>query len=187
MVDGIMRAARFTEPCISTEGCTHSDVGTFTFEGEYDPSGSADYNQVYEDDDRGRFEDTLFNAESVRPSQRRLLRVYRSNVEYGLRENRSPNKKPKKARGHRRTEDDFDYGEDEEEEEEEEGDDRTSDDTNVGDEEDDDVDDDDEEEVKTEPPRYYDYDSGGNRSYDVHAKFAMQLITLNILLQFIWF
>ncbi|XP_076378546.1 uncharacterized protein LOC117217967 [Megalopta genalis] len=244
MVDGIMRAARFTEPCISTEGCTRSDVGTFTFEGEYDPSGSADFDQVYENDDRERFDDTLFNSESVRPSQRRLLRVYRSNMEYELRENRSANKKLKKAGGHRRSDDDSDYGnEDDEDEEEGEENNRTSDDTNVGDDEEDDNDeyDDDEEEIglggpstgrrgpgkrarkprsdhaafafegkrevdeperegtapveddcdddddTTEPLQYYDYDSGGNRPREVRAKFATPLITLNILLPFIWF
>lgn len=70
-VDGIMRAARFTEPCISTEGCISSDSETFTFEGELDPGNSADFNEVYENDDRERFEGTcvygfrLFDARQV--------------------------------------------------------------------------------------------------------------------------
>lgn len=53
-----MRAARFTEPCISTEGCTPSDVGTFTFEGELDPGSSIDFEEAYENDDHERFEGT---------------------------------------------------------------------------------------------------------------------------------
>ncbi|XP_076285475.1 uncharacterized protein LOC143211562 isoform X2 [Lasioglossum baleicum] len=136
MVDGIMRAARFTEPCISTEGCTKSDAGTFTFEGEYDPSGSADFDQAYEDDDSERFDDTLFYSESVRPSQRRrLLRVYRANEEYELRENRSPNKNLKNTGGYHpnargRLDDYSDYTE----EDDDDDDDGSSDDSNVGDE-----------------------------------------------------
>ncbi|OAD57333.1 hypothetical protein WN48_02259 [Eufriesea mexicana] len=54
MVDGIMRAARFTEPCISTEGCISSNVRTFTFEGELDPGNNIDFDEAYENDDRER-------------------------------------------------------------------------------------------------------------------------------------
>ncbi|XP_076659929.1 uncharacterized protein LOC143363208 isoform X2 [Halictus rubicundus] len=188
-VDGIMRAARFTEPCVSTEGCTKSDAGTFTFEGEYDPSGSADFDQAYENDDSERFEDTLFYSESVRPSPRRLLRVHIANEEYELRENRSPNKNLKNTGRYRpnargRLDEYTDYTE-----EEDDDDDGTGDDSNIGDEGDtDDVEDDeeDEEEVKTDSPQYYDYDSSGNRLYGLQTKFAMKLATLNILLWFIW-
>lgn len=53
-VDGIMRATRLTEPCISIEGCIASNSGTFTFEGELDPGNSIDLDDVYENDDRER-------------------------------------------------------------------------------------------------------------------------------------
>lgn len=53
-----MRAARFTEPCISTEGCISSNARTFTFEGELDPGNNIDFDEAYENDDRERFEGT---------------------------------------------------------------------------------------------------------------------------------
>ena len=56
IADGVMRAARFTEPCISTEGCIPSNAGTFTFEGELDPGGNVDFDEVYENDDRERYD-----------------------------------------------------------------------------------------------------------------------------------
>ena len=58
IVGGIMRAVRFTEPCISAEGCISSNTGTFTFEGELDPSKSIDFDEAYENDERERFEGT---------------------------------------------------------------------------------------------------------------------------------
>ncbi|XP_034188453.2 uncharacterized protein LOC117608051 isoform X2 [Osmia lignaria lignaria] len=103
IVDGIMRAARFTEPCISTEGCTISDVGTFTFEGEHDPGSSIDFEEAYENDDRERFEDTIYYSESVRAGKRHLLQAYshRSMLEYESRENRPSNENLKNERGYR--------------------------------------------------------------------------------------
>lgn len=56
IVDGIMRAVRFTEPCISTEGCILSNTGTFTFEGELDPDNNNNLDESYENDARERFE-----------------------------------------------------------------------------------------------------------------------------------
>lgn len=53
IVGGIMRAVRFTEPCISAEGC---NTGTFTFEGELDLSKSIDFDEANELDERERFE-----------------------------------------------------------------------------------------------------------------------------------
>lgn len=53
-----MRAARFTEPCISTEGCILSNTGTFTFEGELDPGNNNNFDESYENDARERFEGT---------------------------------------------------------------------------------------------------------------------------------
>ena len=53
IVSGIMKAVRFTEPCISAEGC---NTGTFTFEGELDPSKITDFDEANEIDERERFE-----------------------------------------------------------------------------------------------------------------------------------
>lgn len=58
IVNGIMRAARFTEPCISTEGCILSNTGTFTFEGQLDPGNNINFDESYENDARKRFEGT---------------------------------------------------------------------------------------------------------------------------------
>ncbi|KZC05883.1 hypothetical protein WN55_06672 [Dufourea novaeangliae] len=142
-VDGILRAARFTEPCISTEECTQTDAETFTLEGELDPSNIADFDEIYEDVNCERFEvfeitysytnihsqsnshskthPPIF-SESMKPSQRRLLRVYSPGDEYGLRDNWITGENLKKNRGYRpdvrsRFDDDFDYNNDDEDEE----------------------------------------------------------------------
>ncbi|XP_015439282.1 PREDICTED: uncharacterized protein LOC107194207 [Dufourea novaeangliae] len=121
-VDGILRAARFTEPCISTEECTQTDAETFTLEGELDPSNIADFDEIYEDVNCERFEDPPIFSESMKPSQRRLLRVYSPGDEYGLRDNWITGENLKKNRGYRpdvrsRFDDDFDYNNDDEDEE----------------------------------------------------------------------
>ncbi|XP_076232915.1 uncharacterized protein LOC143178264 isoform X2 [Calliopsis andreniformis] len=150
IVDGIMRAARFTEPCISTEGCISSNSGTFTFEGEPDPGNSADFDEVYEDDDRERFEDAIPYPESVRSSRRRLLQAYNRKEAYGVRENRLADDLGN-GRGYRsvprnRIDDDTDYDEDEEEEEEN---DETAGAAQGDKEEEDEVEDDDEDDEET--------------------------------------
>ncbi|CAL7946952.1 unnamed protein product [Xylocopa violacea] len=104
-VDGIMKAARFTEPCISTEGCITSNAGTFTFEGELDPGNSIDFDEAYENDDRERFEDALCHSKSVRAARRHLLQARHGDQEeddeYGPRENRLANENFKDIRGYR--------------------------------------------------------------------------------------
>ncbi|XP_043254217.1 nucleolin-like [Colletes gigas] len=176
-----MRAARFTEPCISTEGCIPSNVETFTFEGEPDSSNSVDSKEVYENYDRERFEDTLRYSESARPSLRRLLQARRLD-EYGLRENRPSNKKLRNTRVYRsvlrgRSDDDADY--DDKDEDDEEGDNDEG-----GDKADEDEEEEDEETVNdTESPRYYDYDSGGSSMSNSWISFATELVIVNILLR----
>ncbi|XP_017756780.1 PREDICTED: uncharacterized protein LOC108548381 [Eufriesea mexicana] len=135
MVDGIMRAARFTEPCISTEGCISSNVRTFTFEGELDPGNNIDFDEAYENDDRERFEDTLCPPESARVVKRNLLQAASADQEeeYVLRENRLANKNFKGIHGYRsvlrsRLGDDADYSgqnEDDDEDDDEEGDEKS--------------------------------------------------------------
>ncbi|XP_068969665.1 uncharacterized protein [Bombus flavifrons] len=116
IVNGIMRAARFTEPCISTEGCILSNTETFTFEGELDPGNNNNFDESYENDARERFEDTLCPSESARAIQRNLLYAHAADHEdeYVLRENRLANKNFKRNRGNRsvlrsRLGDDADY------------------------------------------------------------------------------
>ncbi|XP_076387542.1 uncharacterized protein LOC100883287 isoform X2 [Megachile rotundata] len=129
IVDGIMRAARFTEPCISTEGCTPSNVGPFTFEGELDPGSSIDFEEAYENNDRERFEDALYYPESVLPAKRHLLQAYsrRSVQEHESCKNRPSKENFKHNRRYRsilrsRLNDDANYDQlQEEEDEEDEG------------------------------------------------------------------
>ncbi|KAK9304945.1 hypothetical protein QLX08_003877 [Tetragonisca angustula] len=146
IVSGIMRAVRFTEPCISAEGC---NTGTFTFEGELDPSKITDFDEANEIDERERFE------ESARVARRNLLQAPATDQQNGyvLCENRLANKNFKCNRGYRSVrrsrlgddagytnedEDDDDYDdEDEDEDEEEDEDDDENFDEDDEDEEDD--------------------------------------------------
>ncbi|CAK9809373.1 hypothetical protein ANTPLA_LOCUS6146 [Anthophora plagiata] len=135
IIDGIMRAARFTESCVSTEGCISSNAGTFTFEGELDPSNSIHVDEAYENNNRGRFEDILYSLKSVRVTQRHLLQAHKAyqeekeeeeeEDEYGLRENRLENKNLKGIHGYRSvlrnhlSDDDMEQDEDDDDDDEE--------------------------------------------------------------------
>nr|XP_034188456.1 uncharacterized protein LOC117608051 isoform X5 [Osmia lignaria] len=198
IVDGIMRAARFTEPCISTEGCTISDVGTFTFEGEHDPGSSIDFEEAYENDDRERFEDTIYYSESVRAGKRHLLQAYshRSMLEYESRENRPSNENLKNERGYRsllrsRLNGDAGYDaqvqEEDNEEDEEKDEDNTDYDEKADDEEEDEEEGDETVNDDEEAADHYDYDAGGNAVLNIRAAFALKLVTVNILLWFSWY
>ncbi|XP_026666760.1 uncharacterized protein LOC108632963 [Ceratina calcarata] len=157
-VDGIMKAARFTEPCISTEGCTSSNSGTFTFEGELDLSNSVDLSEAYENDDRERFEDMLCYSETVRGARRQLLQVYDADQEedYGLRENRLANKKFRGARRYQhvqknRLNNEANVGQDEDEDEDDDEDEgNDEDESSVSDDRPDEDEDDEDEEEKDE-------------------------------------
>ncbi|XP_031365287.1 nuclear polyadenylated RNA-binding protein 3-like isoform X1 [Apis dorsata] len=157
-VDGIMRATRLTEPCISIEGCISSNSGTFTFEGELDPGNNIDLDDVYENDDRERFEDTLCYSDSVRIPRRNLLQVHSAEQEddYVVRENRLENNNFKDERGYRsvlrrRSGDEANYRnqdeEDDLEDEDEDGDDEKRVFFAVARPDDDDDDDDDDEDT----------------------------------------
>ncbi|XP_076161677.1 uncharacterized protein LOC143143829 isoform X1 [Ptiloglossa arizonensis] len=182
-VDGIMRAARFTEPCISTEGCNPSNVETFTFEGELDPGNNRDSNEVYENDDRERFEETFRYGESARPPRRRLLKADDRDEEYELRENRPSKMKFKNSRVYRsirhRLDDDNDYDDEDEDDENGETEERAFVDKSGENEKDEE-----ETESTVEPLHYYDYDSGGSSLFEVRIAFVMKVVTLNILLRF---
>ncbi|XP_076161678.1 uncharacterized protein LOC143143829 isoform X2 [Ptiloglossa arizonensis] len=163
-VDGIMRAARFTEPCISTEGCNPSNVETFTFEGELDP-------------------ETFRYGESARPPRRRLLKADDRDEEYELRENRPSKMKFKNSRVYRsirhRLDDDNDYDDEDEDDENGETEERAFVDKSGENEKDEE-----ETESTVEPLHYYDYDSGGSSLFEVRIAFVMKVVTLNILLRF---
>ncbi|XP_031365290.1 nuclear polyadenylated RNA-binding protein 3-like isoform X4 [Apis dorsata] len=153
-----MRATRLTEPCISIEGCISSNSGTFTFEGELDPGNNIDLDDVYENDDRERFEDTLCYSDSVRIPRRNLLQVHSAEQEddYVVRENRLENNNFKDERGYRsvlrrRSGDEANYRnqdeEDDLEDEDEDGDDEKRVFFAVARPDDDDDDDDDDEDT----------------------------------------
>ncbi|XP_017796174.1 PREDICTED: uncharacterized protein LOC108577522 [Habropoda laboriosa] len=129
IVDGIMRAARFTESCVSTEGCISSNSGTFTFEGELDPGNSIDVDEAYGNDDHDRFKEKLYSIESVQAAQRHLLqasKAYEEEDEYGLRENSLENKNFKGIHGYRTVlrsrlgDDDIEQEEDDDDDDDEE-------------------------------------------------------------------
>ncbi|KAK1133457.1 hypothetical protein K0M31_011264 [Melipona bicolor] len=181
-----MRAIRFTEPCISAQKC---NIGTFTFK---DPSKSMDFDKAYENDERKRFE------ESARVARRNLLQAlatYRQNG-YVSCENRLANKNFKCNRGYRsilrsrlgddaytneNEDDNDDYDNDEEEEEEEDDDENFADDEDEEDEEDND-----ETVTESEAARYFNYESGGNISSDVHrVGLILELIVMSILFWFV--
>ncbi|XP_076674002.1 uncharacterized protein LOC143372054 [Andrena cerasifolii] len=182
-----MRAARFTEPCISTEGCISSNAGTFTFEGELDPGSNIDFDEVYENDDRERFEDTIPCPESARPA-RHLLQAYSRDAAYGLRENRLANKKLRNARGYRsalrrRLDDDDDYQDEDDAEEGDSEEDAPGYDDKVDEEEDDEEEGGEETVTDEEQERYYDYDAGESVSIRGRAPLVAELVALNVLLQ----
>ncbi|XP_076302424.1 uncharacterized protein LOC143220700 [Lasioglossum baleicum] len=199
MVDGIMRAARFTEPCISTEGCISSNARTFTFEGELDPGNNIDFDEAYENDDRERFEDTLCPLESARVAKRNLLQALSADQEdeYVLRENRLANENFKGIHGYRsvlrsRLGDDADYSgqnEDDDDDDDEEGDEKSGlgDEKPEEDEEEEEEDDENSDEAvnESETGRYYDYESARATSFDFRTGLALELVVLNILFWFL--
>ncbi|XP_031776396.1 eisosome protein SEG2-like isoform X3 [Apis florea] len=197
-VDGIMRATRLTEPCISIEGCIASNSGTFTFEGELDPGNSIDLDDVYENDDRERkLEDTLCYSDGTvgRVARRNLLQVQSVEDDYVARENSVVGgKRFKDERGYRsvlrrRLGDEANYRnqdeEDDLEDEDEDGDDEKRVFFAVARPEDDDDDDDDDEDTvnETEEP-LGDYESTGGAK---QIGLALELVAFSILFWFLEF
>ncbi|KAG7209295.1 hypothetical protein KM043_015408 [Ampulex compressa] len=116
-VDGIMRATRFTEPCISTEDCASSNDRTFTFKRDPERTGNIEFDDAY-NDPRAPIED-IERSPWTRPSRRLLQAAYR-NGEYGLAEGRSAYRGSDRNRGYRSAvrsgvEEDADYEVEEEE------------------------------------------------------------------------
>ncbi|XP_076755726.1 uncharacterized protein LOC143426271 isoform X3 [Xylocopa sonorina] len=203
-VDGIMKAARFTEPCISTEGCISSNAGTFTFEGELDPGNSVDFDEAYENDDRERFEDVLCHSKSVRAARRHLLEArygdQEVDEEYGLRENRLANENFKDIRGYRsvlrsRFSDDAEEGQDgndnddNDDTDDDDDDEDENDESGLDDERDEEGDEEDEEDAdetvnEPEAARNYDYESAGTTFYNLQIGLALKVAALSVL---VWF